>query len=94
MIGVLRNMCKILHCRLSKIIDQEVRKVTYGTSKLGISQRRVSAVRTFKAIPKSNMPAHTDESLHLDVLDLARIAQEIKEKETEKKLNKFLNTPV
>lgn len=83
-------------CRLSKIIDQEVRKVTYGTSKLGISQRRVSAVRTFKNIPKSSMTAHqrANENVEFDVLDLARIAQEIKEKETEKKLINFLNTPV
>lgn len=81
---------------MSKIIDQEVRKVTYGTSKLGVSQRRVSAVRTFKNIPKINMTArqHAHENVELDVLDLARIAQEIKEKETEKKLIKFLNNPV
>lgn len=84
-----------MNFRLSKIIDQEVKKTTYVPNRVRPSHRRISGVKTFRTVTR-NVPSHTlnEENLELDVLDLAKIGQEIKEKETEKKLDKFFRSTV
>lgn len=74
--------------RISQLIDREfdkVKKTTNSRRNSTLSNRSMQGAERENFVKKYGL-----DTVELDELDLAKIRQEIKEKETKKKLEKFL----
>lgn len=84
--------------RLSQMIDEEMKKLKADEVRKASRAHKnnnIPSNRAYKNMARGNfIRRHSVDSVELDLLDLARIAQEIKEKETQKKLSKFLETKI
>lgn len=81
--------------RLSIMIDREMKKLDSEERKHTTMEKQRALVQPYKDSKKKRCPTmQFMDGIQIDILDLAKISQKIKEKETKKKLKEFLNTKV